>query len=113
MYGSFARSLETRRVRITSSTGKESTVVPQTPDPTWDNVESYLKGLVTGNVSREDASSWALRAMRATENQEFHPALWDALDDLMGADAISIDRPYLYEQEDFEAWLAALRAARP
>jgi hypothetical protein len=37
------------------------------------------------------------------------PVVWTGLDCLSGADAPTTDRPYLYQQVDFEAWRDALR----
>ena len=37
------------------------------------------------------------------------PAVWAALNNLQGADAPSTDRPYLYGEVDFQAWLDEVR----
>ena len=37
------------------------------------------------------------------------PVVWRALDNLVGADAVSTERPFLFEESDFQAWLAELR----
>jgi hypothetical protein len=37
------------------------------------------------------------------------PVVWRALDNLGGADAVSTDRPFLFEEVDFRAWLDELR----
>ena len=37
------------------------------------------------------------------------PVIWRALNNLAGADAPSTDRPFLYEEVDFRAWLAELQ----
>ena len=35
--------------------------------------------------------------------------VWDALNNLSGADAVSTDRPFLFDEIDFRAWLDELR----
>jgi len=37
------------------------------------------------------------------------PVVWRALDNLAGADAVSTDRQFLFEEVDFRAWLEELR----
>ena len=37
------------------------------------------------------------------------PVVWDALNNLAGADAPSTDRDFLFGEDDFRAWLGELR----
>jgi hypothetical protein len=67
-----------------------------------------VTALIDGTLSREDVSDWAMQWVDARDPGVDDPVAWEALLDLSGADAISTDRPYLYEQVDFEAWRDAL-----
>jgi hypothetical protein len=71
-----------------------------------------LEGLVDGSVTREAASRWAWRWIGADDPGRMDPVIWSALNYLGGADSPSTDRPYLYGLEDFQSWLADVRAGR-
>jgi hypothetical protein len=65
--------------------------------------------LIDGELTREVAAEWAMLWVDARDPGVDDPVVWRALNDLAGADAPTIDREYLYEREDFEAWRDALR----
>lgn len=77
--------------------------------PTRSEVEEKLVGLLEERYSREEVSSWAERWIALPEPGIDDPVVWNALNELSGADMISTDRPYLYEEADFQAWLAELK----
>jgi hypothetical protein len=68
--------------------------------------------LIEGRCSREEAASWA----EGWYTKDFDLDLiddkvLDTLEKLSGADMISTDRPFLYNEVDFRAWLDELRQA--
>ena len=65
-----------------------------------------LLGLITGTVSRKEATDWAARWVNADDPDVPDKSSWKALDALSGADLITTDRPYLYGRKDFAQWLA-------
>jgi hypothetical protein len=69
-----------------------------------------LQGLVSGELSREDASDWATQWVAADDPAVDDDMVWEALTKLCGADLPSTDREYLYGRVDFEVWLAELRS---
>ena len=81
--------------------------------PSRADVEAKLLDLIEGRLSREEVSSWAEYWLYEDfeEGRDLFddPVLLDALDALSGADAITTDRPYLYGESDFRAWLDELR----
>jgi hypothetical protein len=83
--------------------------------PTRADAEMKLLDLIEGRCSRGEASSWAeywLYEDGVLGGDLFHDlALLEALKDLSGADMITTDRPYLYDEVDFRAWLHALQQA--
>jgi hypothetical protein len=94
----------------TSSTPTAISSVPDSP-PSRADVERTLLGLIDGTISREDASAWAARWVGADDPGISDAAVWEQLRNLGGADLISFDRPFLYNEVDFRAWLAELRSA--
>ncbi|MEV4757047.1 hypothetical protein AB0J86_18310 [Micromonospora sp. NPDC049559] len=68
-------------------------------------------GLVSGQVSREDAADWAMDRIRDEEaDYASDAALWSALDRLAGADLRTDVGSYLHGPEDFRAWLSELES---
>ena len=65
-------------------------------------VEAKLCDLLAGKASRKDVTEWAERWVRMSNPNVRDPQIWKALIRLSGADLISTDRPYLYDQQDFE-----------
>jgi hypothetical protein len=81
--------------------------------PTRADVEAKLMDLIEGRYTREEASSWAELWLTKDFEQNLikDPMVLSALEALSGADMISTDRPYLYDEVDFRAWLDELRQA--
>jgi hypothetical protein len=71
---------------------------------------SWLERLAAGQVTREEAARWAGQIVEDDAMPD-EPDLFDAIDELAGADLPTTDREYLYGKEDFEAWLAKLKAS--
>ena len=81
--------------------------------PSKHDVEWKLAALIDGTISRSEAHDWAIQYMLgAWDDVNFHPAVWEAIGRLASADAISTDRPHLYDEIDFRAWLDELRGAK-
>jgi hypothetical protein len=76
--------------------------------PTKSDVANKLMLLVRGEISRDDAAHWAQQWVIEDTPEEMPNEIWEALQFLCAADMISLDRPYLYEREDFEHELAKL-----
>lgn len=76
--------------------------------PSKSEVGDKLMLLVRDEISREDAASWAQQWVIEDTPAEMPAEIWEALQFLCAADMISLDRPYLYGQEDFEDELAKL-----
>ena len=81
------------------------------PPPSRTEIETRLVELLAGKQSREEVANWASQWIRAEEPGVDDPAVWKALNELAGADLITIDRPYLHEEVDFRAWLEELRTS--
>ena len=75
--------------------------------PSRADVIARLRALIAETMSREEVASWASAWVRADAHFD-DQGVWNALNSLAMADLISISRPYLYEREDFEAWLSDL-----
>lgn len=81
--------------------------------PTLSELVEKLQQLLSGDISREEASDWATPWITRFCDFEFGDPKTDrkirnALDCLSGADTPTTDRPYLYGESDFERWLAEL-----
>ena len=72
-------------------------------------MEARLLALIEGHLSRDDATGWAMQWVAADRPGVDDDVVWKALNELAGADAVSTDRPYLFEEVDFRAWLDELR----
>ena len=77
--------------------------------PSKSEVVEKLRSLASGTASREDVSRWAEKWVAAGTPPRMERNLWDAVKFLYSADAISLDRPYLYDVEDFQRELVKLR----
>jgi len=77
--------------------------------PSRAEVEEQLLGLIEGRISRDDATAWAMQWVAASDDGVHDAIIWEALNNLAGADAVSTDRPYLFAEVDFRAWLDELR----
>ena len=79
------------------------------PAPSRAEVEARLLELISGELGRDEATAWALQWIAAATPGVDDPVVWRALDNLAGADAVSTDRPFLFDDVDFRAWLEELR----
>ena len=73
-----------------------------------DEIKQVFDELIDGKKTREEASSWALKRVFASDEKilEYDPPhdeknIWEAIIFLAGVDMISTDRPYLFDKEDF------------
>jgi hypothetical protein len=78
------------------------------PPPSRDELRRQIVGLIEGTVAREAVTEWAMQWVDATDPGVEDRIAWEILNDLVGADAPTTDREYLYERADFEAWRDAL-----
>lgn len=81
------------------------------PAPTREEVRAKLFGLLDGSVTREEAHDWAVQWIGARDPEVDDEVVWQGLTTIILADAHGGDRPYLYGDEDFGAWLAEFEAA--
>lgn len=74
-------------------------------------VEHKLVDLIEGRITRDEAHDWAIKIWINEDRIDVtdRPA-WGTVGHLTGADAISTDRPFLYDKGDFQNWLAELRS---
>jgi hypothetical protein len=80
-------------------------------EPNRSEVEDRLQRLVDGRLSRDEVAAWAKQWVLADDPRISDPTVWRVLQSMSGADLISTDRPFLYDTEDFEAWLTELNAS--
>jgi hypothetical protein len=80
--------------------------VPKFPDR--EVVAQQILKLIDGSIGRDEVARWASHWLLRFDQTDFDRKLFDAIDSLSGADAISTDRPYLYDISDFERWLGEL-----
>ena len=109
-----------RGVKSASTTGSVSSKenrpwIPRLapPPPSREEVEQKLVDLIAERITPEDADAWAWRWVVADDPGIKDDNLWEAVSRLAGCALPSTDRPYLYGREDFEHWLAELRASAP
>lgn len=76
--------------------------------PSKYDVTAKLSSLIKEEISREEAADWAQQWVVEEVPPDMLIEVWDALKFLCAVDMISLDRPYLYEREDFEEELAKL-----
>jgi hypothetical protein len=75
--------------------------------PTRPEVAAVLRELIQGERTRQSASAWASTWLLG-DARVGDPAVWEALELLGAADLVSTDRPFLYDEEDFQASLGKL-----
>lgn len=75
--------------------------------PTRHEVAAVLRELIHGERTRESASAWASNWLLG-DVRIGDLAVWEAIELLGAADLVSIDRPFLYNNEDFQAVLDGL-----
>ena len=85
------------------------TAVTTPAPPSRAEVEAQLLGLIEGRIRRDDATAWAMQWVAASDPGVDDAVVWEALNNLVGADAVSTDRPYLLQEIDFRVWLDELR----
>ncbi len=89
----------------------ERSLVPSSsglPPPSREEVRAKLAALLSGDVTRDEATEWAWQWVAADEPGVSDKPTWTALNQLAGADAISLDRPFLFLEADFQSWLDEL-----
>ncbi|CAM3782033.1 hypothetical protein KIPE111705_24660 [Kibdelosporangium persicum] len=80
-------------------------------DGTFAEAQRLLAGLVTGEVSPQQAANWAMPKYADDQaGYHTHDKLWTALDRLAGADLHQAPGVYLHGSDDFRAWLAEAQA---
>ena len=79
------------------------------PSPSRAEVEARLLDLISGRLGRDETTAWAMQWVAARDPHVEDEVVWRGLNNLAGADTTSSDRPFLYEDVDFRAWLAELR----
>jgi hypothetical protein len=80
------------------------------PPPSRADVEARLTSLVDGTGNRGQVAAWAMQWVDARDPGDIDDVVGTALNNLVGADSPSTDRLYLYDRQDFKAWLDELRA---
>ncbi|MCE7009014.1 hypothetical protein LWC34_40305 [Kibdelosporangium philippinense] len=75
-------------------------------DATFAEAKRLLAGLVSGEVSREEAADWAWPMV--VDDERYPAKLWEALGYLAGADLQVAPGKYLHGEADFRAWQAAV-----
>jgi hypothetical protein len=91
-------------------------VVTTVDQPSRDDVLATLGELLDRKIDREQASAWANRWLAedhvaGREVRVTDQAAWRTLTSVAGADTYGGDRPYLYDNEDFAAWVVELMAS--
>lgn len=77
--------------------------------PTREQIESMFLDLLGGRLSRDRVVWWAGQWVFGNPSEDIDPAVWDALKLLAMVDLITTDRPYLYVENDFRAWMEEFR----
>jgi hypothetical protein len=77
--------------------------------PTIEAVVAVIEQLITGQLSRDAVASWA-EYWYTNDDIRLDTNIRTALYHLTGADAITVDRPYLYMETDFADWLNEARS---
>jgi hypothetical protein len=75
----------------------------------FEQVKSWMRGMIQGSVRREEAADWAMSRIKdESADYSSDATLWTALDRLAGADLQQGPGVYLHGEEDFRSWLADL-----
>ncbi|MEV6829083.1 hypothetical protein [Amycolatopsis sp. NPDC051102] len=80
------------------------------PEPTRDEVRKQLQGLIAGTLTPGEASDWANPWITEEAGEVQDELVWEALQNLWGADMLVAPGEYLYGPLDFRAWLTAFEA---
>jgi hypothetical protein len=78
--------------------------------PSRDEVRKLLSDLVSGKLSREQASEWAGPWMTEEAGDVTDEVVWNAIDLLYSADSATGPGQYLYGPADFQTWLDEFNA---
>ncbi len=81
----------------------------KTDPPTKEDIAKFIECLIEDTTLRDAIADWATYWYF---NDQFHltnEGIRGTLYLLMGADAITIDRPFLFQEEDFRDWLDQLQ----
>lgn len=74
--------------------------------------EQKLVALSKGEITPEAAAEWALAMMEGDDEALRDESVWNALDNLGGADLLTEPGVYLHGSEDFHEWLKNYRDAQ-
>ena len=77
--------------------------------PTRIQTIQILEKLISGSIDRDEVSSWAEKYYLDDSFLCTDQSLMNLLENLMSVNLIGSDRPYLYTNEDFEAWLKEIQ----
>jgi len=75
---------------------------------TREDLRQVLEKLMNNSTSRKKAASWALKYLQDDSCYSDDDVIEDVIVKLSAVDLISTDRPYLYTEVDFKAWLEEL-----
>lgn len=75
--------------------------------PSFTEVTTVLRSLLSGTLTRQEAAEWATRYI-AGDVRVPDTRLWKALQLIGAADLCSTDRRFLYEEADFQECLSQL-----
>lgn len=78
------------------------------PQPELSEVRDRLRDLIAGRRTREDVADWAGQWIYVDEPQITDWNVWEALQNLVGADLGVSPTEYLHSEVDFRAWLAEI-----
>ena len=78
--------------------------------PTHSDVKKILEGILSGALTRQEVAAWAAPYLLNGSRISDH-LLWNALVLMGAADLCSTDRPFLYENVDFQECLKGLEGS--
>jgi len=84
------------------------------PFPSIQRIAEVMRFLIEDLNRRDEVSTWASQWLLKYDDlsdDDHDGKILSALSRLSGADAPTIDRPYLYDVADFERWLSELEAS--
>ncbi len=76
--------------------------------PTFQEIEKILRNVIEGITSREEASGWAYFYIRYDQTHDIEitdPQAWHLLTAVSCCAELIAPDVYLYQEEDFRAWL--------
>ena len=81
------------------------------PSPSRAEVRDQLRKVISGDLSRRDASTWAHQWVGSDRPEVNDTVVWTTLVRLGGADLPDGPDGFLYSEPDFRVWLAEVEAA--